>query len=1454
MKPSQDNYPLFEANQVLSFAHLNQGFNYLEEQERLTRANLIGIGIACGLELDLEQDADGATVRISKGCGVTSQGYLISECGELSLTGYREYTPPSDPPYPPFMKNDDPYHLWEMFPAGEPDSTPLSSPANFLSDKAALLFLELRKEGLRNCSLNNCDDRGFEITVTVRRLLIGTNDLKEIIAKANALEGGLSAGELEASLLQRLNLPDLRLPRVEVPNTAPATSQELLAAFHAVFHGEKLALNTGSALTAAYHAFKPLLEQSYPSNPFADFSSRYGALDHAPATTTQVRFLQYYYDLFDDLLRGYLELCRKGAEFLAVCCPPEFLFPRHLMLGVLFPNQVVNPGIYRHPFWGSPIAGGGERRAQELVGLFARLAEMAARFTDAPPLPPPPPVSRRPATDNAIRITPSSIGDLPLAKKAIPYYYLQNGTPPLYHLWDPEKTRLNRANQNLGYRCDSWQPAAPLFVTQPLRYDLEPYNFLRIEGHLGKNYQGVINTLLTLKSRYRLPVEMVALRTGAFDEHMPADLSRERCRFQDLEALYDTLKAQTTCFLCQELQYFYSLPFESGSRITTPVKARLPLLADCAPEFLVRPQTLGRLFEDYLSGQPGGAVPDIDPNIIINFLSSQNVGQSNLIVFYIVIYVSKLYQQFTEELGQLDFPAFRKRYRDLVLVTDAVEREREESAGNLEGSVNLLRWEELDDRLEAIIYHCRLDAFEALREEYLERVREVKQKQFLSHFLRLHPGIQHKGGVPLGGTFIVVYHQEPEPVPGPVRFRVPRSLRVSDRPESSDRSECTEIDSTALVDAFTRIGRKPDLAIDPDIRMVLGAFTGRLPELGIALPPGTGAGAIIDAAVEELSDGTVIADFFLPYLCCSDCAPVQFLLPKAPPAFTVQVGCSNANNQAEVTLTPEGGIAPYSVKVDQQEFQPLTGVLVLSAGTHALAIRDQEAAESAPQAVVIPARLVLGAPAFDCVAEGNEYLAVFRIEGGTPPYTANRGTVNGTEYTSDILPGDADIEIVITDARNCTAAQGIRHTCLTPLSFTAKVGCTSTDNVAPVEVVATGGSAPYRVHVDSMAPAPLNGPISLSVGGHSISVRDAAGMATAPQTIVVAPRLALSETDFTCEGNDNYRSFIIIEGGTPPFRANNQPVTGNLFTTGPIPSGTRFSVTVTDQNNCSAGIEVEHDCEEVCTLPCDGQSGRCAYRLWVQPPEEGALYESYRQEREVRLRFNGSEIELRTDALPILDAGQLNERFPNAMGRYLKALNELINQALMDQIGALPNRLVLSYDPEATEPFSTLSIEHFVCETFNLEFRYSFARPSPAFSMAIRYSNEPAPTGAPFDGAVFINQRLNNKETRVPAFDCAERNLCSGSDYQRLCEGAQPELELTMERFEENGFRMEGRVGNLPEHGISAWLWDFPMSHPFEPFYEGRSAEVFLERPRGLVKLTAITEKGCFGSTVREIV
>src|SRR5687768_2632327 len=149
----QDTYPVFEANQVLTKNHLNQVFNYLDEHIRLTRANLIGIGIVCGLEIKLDLSGNGK-ITLTKGCGITSEGYLIMEPEDIDLVSYRAgYTVPTQIHYTPFFDNqNDQYPLWELFTPGEPNTILVGSDQDFLKDKAVLLFLELKEDALKNCS------------------------------------------------------------------------------------------------------------------------------------------------------------------------------------------------------------------------------------------------------------------------------------------------------------------------------------------------------------------------------------------------------------------------------------------------------------------------------------------------------------------------------------------------------------------------------------------------------------------------------------------------------------------------------------------------------------------------------------------------------------------------------------------------------------------------------------------------------------------------------------------------------------------------------------------------------------------------------------------------------------------------------------------------------------------------------------------------------------------------------------------------------------------------------------------------------------------------------------------------------------------------------------------------------------------------------------------------------
>jgi hypothetical protein len=1040
MKPANDRYPVFEANQVLSNLHLNQLSDYLGEQGRLTRANLVGVGIVCGLEL--RRSADGATVKVSRGCGVTSAGYLAVEPDDVALVAYRKYTLPPEIDYPQLRDQaaalHPQYDLWEMFKAGEPDTTPLATPAGFLDDKAALLFVELKQDGLRNCSPNDCNDRGAQVTETVRLLLIRTTDLAKVIAAGAALGGDLSAADLEAALSARLNLPDLRMLRVDVPNTSPATSEQMLAAFQAVFRRDALAARTGAALSAAYKAFQPLLQEDYPDDPFVGFAARFGFLDSAAQTTGQVLFLQYYHDLFDDLIRAYDEFRWKGVELMCACCPSELLFPRHLMLGVLLPSSVSNPALYRQGFF---PACAGEDQLSEVRQLFRRLAGMAQSFTDQPALPPLPPRKRVPLLDPQLRITPSCAcaGARPLENMALPYYYRLNqaGIAPLYQHWSAQRTRRGRANQNLGYRSTEYQPVAPAFVLEPLKYDLAPYDFLRIEGHLGKAVEPVLRTLLALKQQYRLPIDIIALRTGAFDETMPIGAAR----FQDLETLYDTLRADLLCTLSEGVRYLYGIPAAVRLPGGTP---KLPLLASHAPGFLFAGDTVGAWFEKNLALFQTRPYIDPDQNKIdanavfmvycVLFANTSPQLPDTLFAHAVsVYYLSKLSEALPESLDALAFADFENKYQDLVALTRFF---RDEASRKVTADLaQFIPAEDLVDHFDQVLYACRLDPMKTLHDEFLRRVREVKNKLFLAPFLQSNPGVGHKAGVPLGGTFILVYHGEP---PEP-RASAP-TLDLATAARSEVRNAAT---AAAVSGALARLGSNRALAQDPDVRFLVGTLTGALP-VGFPVPVPTRplaedpADVIIREAVDALATGAVIADFFLPYLYSADSPALQYVLPPPPLGLSVALSCTNEAGNAEATLTSEGGQAPISYQLDGQPFVPLAGPLLLAAGPHTVAIRDSAGSASAPQAVTVPARLRTEAPVFTDDQPNMSYRASFLISGGTLPYAlkpGDSGTVDFNRYTSAPVPSGKALKVVIADAAGCQAATEFSHTVPAPCTL-----------------------------------------------------------------------------------------------------------------------------------------------------------------------------------------------------------------------------------------------------------------------------------------------------------------------------------------------------------------------------------------------------------------------------------
>jgi len=205
--------------------------------------------------------------------------YLLVEPDDLALVSYREYTPPDDLDIRlsgTARCRTTLVSTLGALPGGEPDTSPLSLPADFLERKAVLLFLELRRKGCATAARTIATTRGRR-HCDCAPLLVRVGDLDEIIAKANALgpaqPTGPCRGRHRGRASRAAEPADLRMPRYDVPHRSGFVPGRL-AAFHTAFRSEQLAHATGKALSAAYQAFEPLLAPSFPSDPFAAFRPR----------------------------------------------------------------------------------------------------------------------------------------------------------------------------------------------------------------------------------------------------------------------------------------------------------------------------------------------------------------------------------------------------------------------------------------------------------------------------------------------------------------------------------------------------------------------------------------------------------------------------------------------------------------------------------------------------------------------------------------------------------------------------------------------------------------------------------------------------------------------------------------------------------------------------------------------------------------------------------------------------------------------------------------------------------------------------------------------------------------------------------------------------------------------------------------------------------------------------
>jgi hypothetical protein len=1376
MIPTKTDYPVFEANQVLTNEHLNRLLTYLDEQNRLTRVTLHGIGVGCGLEVSVVNN----TITISKGYGVTSEGYLAFVGTEDFVADkYQAYTVPNEGGDELFVYGN--YSFWELLDKGHnnyDEGTALT--ATFLKGKVVLLFVELLEENLKNCSPNSCDDKGKKVDITLRKLLISEAQLNELNKTiADILEKARVRGDFFPDLTARLNLPDLRLPRLDVPATNMVDAQTIFDAYRKILSPKALPVppakilfeRVGSALDEAYTAFKPILPP-LPANHYLSEKVKNIKLQYEDTLDdSTVIFSQYFYDFLDDVIQAYDEFRWKAIEFMALCSPPVELFPRHLELGETGKGNFAGKKVHRHYFRPSPALACQKKLGEEVQLLFERLRLMVESFNSLA-------LVKAPTTKDSVKITPSKLGDIPLSEKAIPYYYDLKTTPSLPASWNNQTTTTGRPKAILGYnvRTEYHLDNDPRL----LNYDLEKYNFFRIEGHLGLEWREVLRDLLNKIKQYRLPFDVVAL--NAHPTTATADILKDplisSCLTNDLQVIFDAWSRELKCLMGDKIKAFTHSTLPGRPAKASPMTTDIPLsrsastiLRQLSPRINIlesvetKEGTLGNVIATVLkkTSTAPSTTDKLRQNVTallkeipeINNLTISDYDVAIEHPLEVVMAMVDFSNSIPTDASDLKFTAISDRYKKLTTSIKGYRDKLIAYKPPIDKPVIIPEQkDQLLKELEDLLNNCLIKRLEGLGAELERRNKQIKEMIFFSKYVGKHPGIQHKAGVPNGGTFIVIFQETP------MEFA---------RPEN-------EGFTTRTLDGEEIPGGK-NLAADTGDR-----------QRGFNIP-----------------ETVVIADFFLPYRCCSDCPPMQFVLPAARPIFSLKPECSDKKGNAKVRLEFTYRTPPCEVKIDAKEYVALVDdVITLNLGKHTVVVRDAEGGISLPQEIEIFPRFTLEPENPVCSNDNKTYTVRIKVTNGQLPLF-----IAGTEVTATI--SSANVHHITAGPFN--SGQPVR----------VEIGDSS---ICPPVVINFDHTCVPLVTNPDRAETPYNTPVTIEVlandTGSDLKVTGATLLNSSSGTVVI----------------------------------NN----GKTITYTPVPEIEKKDVAITYTVMDSYGrtkdeIATVHVGKNPCDLPCDGNSRRCAYRLWIQPPVEESLYEAYSQDRRsnIKFRYNGNEIELPgTTDLLMAGTDQLNQDFHVTMGRIIERLNAVINRMLDGKFGPLSKpRLLITYEPDNDDPFGIFLIEYFVCETFSIEFDYSFTRSAQSFNLTMRYTNGPTASGEIFNGAILES----SQSIRVPAFACSERNQCTGIDFQRLCEGPdpRPSFSINVRQGKQFLFLLAGKVEDVDENEITAWVWDILTAQPTEPFYGGKNIEVSMQNPSGVVRLTVITKKGCFGFSNQEI-
>ncbi|UMQ43433.1 hypothetical protein MKS83_06970 [Chryseobacterium sp. Y16C] len=513
-------YRKFSKGQYIEYTQFNEFLDFFEDQDRLSRVMLQGVGVVCGLKPSLTYSNRLLSgIQLSQGVALTTDGDLltlnntsvvseelyVSDLKTIKIEN-KKYThfkiyDNFKVHYPAFHVNNgrgSQVELWELATAQEANSDfqPISNLSD-LDDKYLLLYLENYEKEVKPCRGVDCDNHGVQQIRNLKVLLTSAAGINNIIG-----DNLLPLPDIDGTIPKKIK--DLIHPHpLFIDKVLKAEKQERVIVERLILEKGVDTQFTSSDVKELYVA--ALEKINYGEfvfdkiNKISEIIGVQGA-DHASFKNRLQEFFvqrfgfQYAYDVVKDVMDTYSEIIKLLPKSFTKGFPDLDSFPKHVLLGKL--TSDIHLDSFRHQFYNSPVLDD-EKAMERVKMLISRFVQQAqnVRFS----------ISYE--EEARIKIIPSQKLN-PLSNKAVPFYYQVTGE--LLKAWNFDKTSNRSAADNLGYAIDFFSPNTQM-PDSPLNFNIDKNSFYNIEGHQGMFYEDALQQIKEIRDKQQLEFDVMVL-------------------------------------------------------------------------------------------------------------------------------------------------------------------------------------------------------------------------------------------------------------------------------------------------------------------------------------------------------------------------------------------------------------------------------------------------------------------------------------------------------------------------------------------------------------------------------------------------------------------------------------------------------------------------------------------------------------------------------------------------------------------------------------------------------------------------------------------------------------------------------------------------------------------------------------------------------------------------------